>query len=304
MASIETINLTHLIGRQIGTAILVKELARGASAVVFVGYQRTLRRQIAIKLLPRSLLTPFAAESFQQEAEAAALLSHPNIIPVYEVGEVEDLLFLAMQLVRGRSLLDLIKMARNHVVPSRRFVPLQVTIELMTHLLDALDYAHREGIVHRDIKPANILIEAHTKRPLIADFGIATTNHTPEQEVSKVMGTPNYMAPEQIVNGPVDGRADIYATGMVLFEMLVATLPVPRCRSVGELFKLRLQLKERFFQKRPSELNPMLTKEMDGIVFKALAHDPERRYATCGEFRDALEGYRAHQLRTHFSEKQ
>jgi serine/threonine-protein kinase len=291
VASIETINLDNLIGREVGTSTLVKELARGASAVVFVAYQRTLKRQIAVKLLPRSLLNPFAVECFRQEAEASAFLSHPNIISVYEAGETEDFLFIAMQLVKGRSVLDLIKMARNYVLPSRRFLPIKTTIEITGRVLDALDYAHREGIVHRDIKPANVLIETHTKRPLIADFGIATTTRAQQQDLSKIAGTPTYMASEQILNKPVDGRVDIYAVGTVLFEMLVTNLPMPRCRSMGELFQQRLHLKERFFKKKPSELNPMLHRDMDEIVFRALAHDPDKRYATCGEFREALEAY-------------
>lgn len=292
MASIGTMNLDNLIGREVGTSILVKELARGASAVVFVAYQRTLKRQIAVKLLPRSLLTPFAVECFRQEAEASGFLSHPNIISVYEAGETEDFLFLAMQLVKGRSLLDLIKMARNHVLPSRRFLPIKTTIEITARVLDALDYAHREGIVHRDIKPANVLIETHTKRPLIADFGIATTTRAQHQDSLKIAGTPTYMAPEQILSNPVDGRVDMYAVGIVLFEMLVSNLPMPRYRSMGELFQQRLRLKERFFKKKPSELNPMLHRDMDEIVFRALAHDPDNRYATCGKFREALEAYR------------
>ena len=298
MTSIKELNFDHLIGQEVGTSTLLKELARGGMAAIFIAYQRTLKRQIAVKILPKSLLTPLAAELFQQEAESAAILSHPNIVTIYEVGEVEDFLFITMQLVKGRSLFDYIAMARKHVLPSKRILPLKATIKLITDVLDALDYAHSQDIIHRDIKPANILIEAHTKRPIVSDFGLATTTRGSEQDSSVITGTPTYMAPEQILNDPSDGRTDIYATGVMLFEMLVSRLPLPKYSTAMELLKMRLKLKERLFQKKPSEMNPMLTREMDDIVFKAIAHDPENRYATCREFLEAIKVYRDHHIKT------
>ncbi len=298
MTSIKELNFDHLIGQEVGTSTLLKELARGGMAAIFIAYQRTLKRQIAVKILPKSLLTPLAAELFQQEAESAAILSHPNIVTIYEVGEVEGFLFITMQLVNGRSLFDYITMARKHVLPSKRILPLKATIKIITDVLDALDYAHSQDIIHRDIKPANILIEAHTKRPIVSDFGLATTTRGSEQDSSVITGTPTYMAPEQILNDPSDGRTDIYATGVMLFEMLVSRLPLPKYSTAMELLKMRLKLKERLFQKKPSEMNPMLTREMDDIVFKAIAHDPENRYATCREFLEAIKVYRDHHIKT------
>ena len=298
MTSIKELNFDHLIGQEVGTSTLLKELARGGMAAIFIAYQRTLKRQIAVKILPKSLLTPLAAELFQQEAESAAILSHPNIVTIYEVGEVEGFLFITMQLVNGRSLFDYITMARKHVLPSKRILPLKATIKIITDVLDALDYAHSQDIIHRDIKPANILIEAHTKRPIVSDFGLATTTRGSEQDSLMVSGTPTYMAPEQILNDPSDGRTDIYATGVMLFEMLVSRLPLPKYSTAMELLKMRLKLKERLFQKKPSEMNPILTREMDDIVFKATAHDPENRYATCREFLEAIKVYRDHHIKT------
>ena len=108
MESIRNLNFDNFIGQKVGTATLLKEYARGGKAVIFVAYQRSLKRQIAVKILPKSLLTPLAAERFQQEAEAAAILSHPNIVPIYEVGDTEDFLFFTMQLVKGRPISDYI----------------------------------------------------------------------------------------------------------------------------------------------------------------------------------------------------
>ncbi len=298
MTSIKELNFDHLIGQEVGTSTLLKELARGGMAAIFIAYQRTLKRQIAVKILPKSLLTPLAAELFQQEAESAAILSHPNIVTIYEVGEVEGFLFITMQLVNGRSLFDYITMARKHVLPSKRILPLKATIKIITDVLDALDYAHSQDIIHRDIKPANILMEAHTKRPIVSDFGLATTTRGSEQDSSVITGTPTYMSPEQILNDPSDGRTDIYATGVMLFEMLVSRLPLPKYSTAMELLKMRLKLKERLFQKKPSEMNPILTREMDDIVFKAIAHDPENRYATCREFLEAIKVYRDHHIKT------
>jgi len=225
MKSIEDLKLDHLIGQEVGTATILKELARGGSAVVFIAFQRTLKRQIALKVLPKSLITPETAERFQMEAEAAAILSHPNIIPIYEVGETEDFLFFAMQLIQGRPLSHYIEAAQRHVLPTRRILQVATTISIMNKVLDALDYAHSQNIVHRDIKPSNVLIESRSKRPIILDFGIAKVSHGIDQLSSMIQGTPVYMPPEQIRNEEVDGRADIYASGVMLFEMRVAKLP-------------------------------------------------------------------------------
>ena len=297
MTSIRELDLDHLLGKEVGTATILKELARGGSAVVFIAYQRTLRRQIALKILPKSLLTHETAQRFQQEAESAAILSHPNIIQIYEVGENDDFLFIAMQLVQGRSLADYIRAARKHVLPSRRVLPAKATVNIITKVLDALDYAHHQDTIHRDIKPGNILIETHSKRPIVVDFGIAKVSRGPDQESSMILGTPIYMAPEQMLNEHVDGRADIYAAGVMLFEMLVSSLPLPTWNSHLELLQMKLQQKDQLFQGKPSEINKTIHPEMDGIVLKAISFDPEMRFATCREFLDRLQEYQASYLR-------
>ncbi len=291
MASITELTFDHLVGQEVGTAVLLKELARGGMAVIFTAYQKTLKRPIAVKILPKSLLARSSAELFQQEAESAAILSHPNIIPIYEVGETEDFLFFTMQLVRGLPLSQIIKRMKRHVLPSRRLFHTTEAIRILTSVLDALDYAHREGIIHRDIKPANVLIETHTNRPIITDFGIAKVLRGPEVNAPKIIGTPIYMAPEQITGGPVDGRADIYTLGVTLFELLVTNLPLPRYDTTLDLLKMKIMLKDRLFQTKPSAINPLIDPEMDAIISRAVAYDPENRYASCREFMRSLESY-------------
>lgn len=297
MVSIKNLNFDHLIGQKVGTVTLLKELARGGMAVIFVAYQRSLKRQIAVKILPKSILTPSTAELFQREAESAAILSHPNIVPIYEIGDTEDFLFFTMQLINGKPLSNYIKMTRKHILPSKRVLPLKETIKIITSVLDALDYAHSQDIVHRDIKPANILIETHTNRPIITDFGIVKLSREPNVKSEMILGTPVYMAPEQILGDHVDGRADIYAVGMILFEMLVSNLPLPKVRTPKELLGTKLLLKDRLFQKRPSEMNPNIDKEMEEIVLKALSFYPEKRYATSREFLQHLEQYQDSYIR-------
>lgn len=298
MVSLGKLKFDHLIGQKVGSAILLKELARGEMGVVFLAFQKTLKRQIAVKILPKSIITTAHAEFFRQEAEAAAILSHPNIIPIYEVGITEDFLFFTMLLVKGQSLFFYLKRSKKHVLPSRRILPLSTTLNIIINVLDALDYAHSQDIVHRDIKPANILIEGHTKRPIITDFGVAKVSKGLEPKLPGILGTPKYVPPEQILNQGVDGRADIYAIGTMLFEMLVSVLPWPKdVDSVSKLLDSKLKLKDEFFQKKPSEMNPVVHKEMDEIVFKALYFDPEKRYANCREFLDLLKGYQDHHLK-------
>ena len=291
MKSIKEINTDHLIGQDVGTCTILRELARGGMAIVFIAYQRTLKRQIAIKILPKALITSTTIQFFHQEAEAAAILSHPNIIPIYEIGETKDFLFFTMQLIHGQPLSYFIKKAKINIIPSKRLLPLKVTLLTCIKILNALDYAHSQDIVHRDIKPGNILIEKNSNRPIIMDFGIAKISRGPSSDSSMLLGTPTYIAPEQILKKEVDGRADIYAIATMLFEMITPKLPFPEARTVIDLLNKKIILKNDYFQKKPSELNPNLNKNMDKIIFKALSFNPERRFKTCLEFSKYLKWY-------------
>ncbi|MGD9259748.1 MAG: serine/threonine-protein kinase, partial [Desulfobacterales bacterium] len=291
MNSIQNLDTNHLVGRTIGTSTILKELARGGMAIVFIAFQRTLKRQIAVKLLPKDDLTPENVELFQSEAEAAAILSHPSIIQIYDVGETEDFLYFTMQLVRGNTLGELLKRSKKQILPSKRLFSLKKTIQLTNQILDALDHAHNYDIIHLDIKPDNILIENHTKRPLISDFGIAKVLRGEDHWGQFVRGSPLYMAPEQILGPTIDGRTDVYAVGTMLFQMLVPDLPIKKYNSHESLLEHKLLDRNGIFLKNPSELNSLLHPEMDRIVYKALAYDPDQRYPTCRDFMKELQWY-------------
>jgi len=291
VVSLKTMDFDSLIGQTVGTSVLLRKLDSGSMSVVFVAFQKSLKRQIAVKILPKALLTPKILEFFHQEAEAAAFLSHPCIIPVYEVGQTDDFLYFTMQLIKGKSLAHHIREARKNVLPSRRTLPVRTSLKIIVKILDALDYANNTGIVHRDIKPGNILIESHSQRPVITDFGVARSYGGSTDNSRMLVGTPTYMAPEQIVSGMVDGSADVYATGVMLFEMLAGGLPYPPYDSVKKLLKIKLRLQDRLFHKKPSQINPAVDQALDEIVFKAVAFDKETRYATCGNFARDIEQY-------------
>ena len=291
MNSIESQNATQFIGRQVGTATILKELARGGMAIVFIAYQRTLKRQIAVKVLPIKNLSQQKVEFFQTEAEAAAILSHPNIIQIYEVGETRDFLFFTMQLVQGTTLSNILKNAKKQILPSKRILPLKQSIKIIIQVLDALDYAHQQNIIHMDIKPENILVERHTNRPLISDFGIARVMRGKDHDTQTTGGSPLYMAPEQIIGATVDGRTDIYAAGIMLFQMLVPALPMPSFDSYESLLEHKLLNKSGLFLQEPSKINPILEKQMDEIVRTATAYEPEKRYPTCKDFIKDLQWY-------------
>lgn len=291
MGSIKKMDLNHLIGQKVGSSTLIKEIARGNMGAVFLGYQGSLKRQIAVKVLPKSIITERNAKTFQQEAELAAILSHPNIIPVYEVGDAGDFLFLAMQLVKGKTLSYYIQRQRKNILPSKRTLPLDTTFKVIISILNALDYAHHQSIIHRDVKPGNILVEEYDKRPIIVDFGLAKVIRRSDDTPAVIVGTPLYMAPEQILKPEVDGRADIYAAATMLFEMLIPTPLFPGIRSSKELIKMKIEKKDKLFDKMPSEINPNLDKEIDLILSKALTFKPENRYASCHELCKELEQY-------------
>jgi serine/threonine protein kinase len=288
---IRNFDFDPLIGQQVGTSVLLRKLDQGSMSVVFVAFQKSLKRQIAVKILPKTFLTPKIAEMFHQEAQAAAFLSHPCIIPVYEVGEAEDFLFFTMQLVRGKSLAHFLRRARKNVLPSKRTMPLKESLKIIVKVLDALDYANGLGIIHRDIKPGNILIEDHSQRPLITDFGVARSYEGSGKDARVMVGTPTYMPPEQIISGVVDSSADVYATGVMLFEMVAGRLPYPPYDSALKLLKIKLRLQDRLFQKKPSQINPAVNQTLDNIIAKAVAFNKDNRYSNCREFAQDIESY-------------
>jgi eukaryotic-like serine/threonine-protein kinase len=170
------INTKAFIGRELGTVTLLKVLGQGANGVVFAAFQRTLKRQVAVKVLPKSeALRQTSRELFLQEAEMVAALNHPNIIPIFEMGEAADCYYQVMQLVQGSDLETIIEKRLNNPLPTRRSLSVADSLNIMAQVLDGLGYAHDEGVIHQDIKPSNTLIEERSRRPLIADFGIATT---------------------------------------------------------------------------------------------------------------------------------
>ena len=303
MASLKKTDLSNLIGQKVGSSTLLKEIARGNMGAVFLGYQGSLKRQIAVKVLPKSIITPLKARLFQREAELAAGLTHPNIIPVYEVGDAGEFLFILMQLVKGKPLSYYIEKSRKNILPSKRTLPLAKTFNIIISILNALDYAHSQSVIHRDIKPANILIDSYDNRPVLVDFGLARVSQKAEKADSIIVGTPLYIAPEQIFEPEADSRVDIYSTGAVLFEMLAPTPLFPEIHSAREFIKMKIGLKDKLYVKKPSEVNPELNKKIDPVILKALAFKPENRYATCREFREQLEQYSKHYLMNKESEK-
>lgn len=291
MATISSTDLLRYVGTNIGTVTLVKLLGQGSMGAVFVGYQTTLKRQVAVKILPKSLAnSPKAQKMFRDEAETIGILNHPNIVPVYEMGETGDFFFQIMQLIAGNDLRTLIGRVRKHPVPTKRILPFSETIHYLCQVLDALDYAHDEGVFHQDIKPANILIDDRFKRPIVADFGIARTIWAEYSASSSLFGTPLYISPEQAARSETDGRTDMYAVGVILMEMVAGLLPV-RSESPADMVQRKKNDPDSFFTARPSELNPAIDRELESIIGTATASLPTNRFADCLEFKVELETY-------------
>jgi len=289
MATLASIDLSQFIGASVGTVTLVKLLGRGSMGAVFIGYQATLKRQVAVKILPKSLASSTRAQQmFRDEAETVGILNHPNIVPVYEMGETSEFFFQVMQLVAGHDLRTIISKARKHPVPTRRILPVPDSIRSLCQVLDALGYAHEEGVFHQDIKPANILVDDRSKRPLVADFGIARTIWAEYSPTQAQFGTPLYMSPEQASRSAIDGRTDIYSVGVMLMEMTAGFLPTRKEPPVDMIKRKRTE-PDTFFTAKPSEINPSISSELEAIIVKAMAAHPENRFADCLEFKTALE---------------
>jgi serine/threonine-protein kinase len=275
-------NWESFIGRELGNVTLIRELGRGVMGVVFVAFQKTLKRQVAVKVLAKSgENSQLARELFRDEGEVVAVLSHPNISPIFEMGEADDCFYQVMQLVDGIDLRSMLKRLPKHPIPSKRLMPLDEAISIIMQIADALGYAHEEGVVHQDIKPANILIETRSNRPLVADFGIARAFGGEYKSEGLIVGSPLYMSPEQAMGKTTDGRADIYSLGVMLFEMSAGRLPVRLDDKVEMILERKKYAPDTFFTKLPSQMSPRIEGPLEKIILRATAAMVEQRYQNC-----------------------
>ena len=265
------------VGTELAGYRIESLLGVGGMSVVYLAEDLRLKRKVALKLLASSLAGDESfRERFLHESELAASIDHPNIVPIYEAGTTEELLYIAMRYVEGRDLKE--RLQRGRLDPSD-------AIGVVAQVASALDAAHARGLVHRDVKPSNVLLDTGARPDgadhiYLADFGI--TRRVSEApgigEYGSLMGTPDYVAPEQIAGEEVDGRADVYSLGCVLYECLVGTPPFRRDSELAVVFA-QLEVEPPV----PSELRPELPAALDAVIARALAKEPEERYPTCRE---------------------
>jgi len=270
--------MTELNNTNLGPYQITELIRHGGMASVHKAYQPSLDRFVAVKVLFHSGDPQFAVR-FKREARAVAQLQHPNIVQIYDYGEQESLLYLAMQYIEnGRALNDMM----GQPMPPVR------ALQLIIRVLDALAYAHDRGIIHRDIKPANILMPAPTW-PMLADFGIARlggdNNHNTHLTLpGTAIGTPAYMAPEQAAGDSVDARSDLYALGVVLYELVTGRVPFNATTPMVVMLKHIYEPPP-----APRSLNPSLPALVETAVLRALAKEPLQRYQSAAEMSEALE---------------
>jgi serine/threonine-protein kinase len=259
----------------VGRYEVVSELGQGAMGIVYKARDPKINRFLAIKTIRFS--DEFEAEKirevkdrFMREAQIAGRLAHPAIVAVYDVGEDYDLTYMAMEFLEGESL--------QKYCRKGSLLPLRKVLFVVAEVALALDYAHRQGVIHRDIKPANIMVLKDGKVK-VTDFGIAKAVSSSQTKSGIVLGTPNYMSPEQINGHDLDGRSDIFSLGVVFFELLTGVLPF-HGKNLTNLFYQITQVKH----SSPREFNPKIPNPVEQIMDKALSKDPEQRFQTCSDF--------------------
>src|SRR5438552_4230395 len=263
-----------LVGRVFSNRYEIQsEIAQGGMAEVYLARDQLLNRPVAMKaLFPEYAREPSFVERFRREAQAAANLNHPNIVAIYDWGQEDGTYFIVMEYVEGRALRDLIR-SEAPLDPNQ-------AAEITAEIASALAFAHRNGVVHRDVKPGNVLL-TQSGTVKVTDFGIARAGTSDGlTQTGSVMGTATYFSPEQAQGLPVDGRSDVYALGVVLYEMVTGVAPFTAESPVSVAYK-----HVREDPVPPSERNPDVPPDLEQIILTALAKLPENRYQTADDMR-------------------
>lgn len=269
--------MEDLTGKQFGPYQIVAPLGKGGMATVYKAYQPGMERYVAVKVLPRYFAhDPQLAGRFQQEAKVLASLQHPHILPIFDFGEAHDHTYIVMPFIKNGTLADWLQ---------GQPLPLPEIQRIITQVADALDYAHGQGLIHRDVKPSNILMDERGNC-LLSDFGIVKLLEGSAEftTASSTVGTPKYMSPEQGLGDPLDRRSDVYALGVILYEMNTGRAPFDAETPMAMMFKhVNASLPA------PRQVNPDLPVAIEEVIQKALAKNPDDRYATTKEMAQALQ---------------
>lgn len=264
---------------RLGKYEVTEVLGKGAMGVVYKAFDPNIRRTVALKTIRKELIddddrAATMLARFKNEAQAAGRLSHPGIVAVYEYGEERDLAYIAMEYVQGNPL-------REYFNRGTRFED-RDAVSIMAQLLDALAYAHEQGVYHRDVKPANLIVMTNG-RLKVADFGIARIDSSNLTQIGAIMGTPGYMAPEQYAGADVDWRADVFSAGVVFYQLLTGVKPFAgSAESIA--YKVCYETPP-----TPSEVDPeRIQAKYDAVVMRAMAKKAEARFPTAQSFRTAV----------------
>jgi serine/threonine protein kinase len=268
--------------RHIGKYVVKRELGRGGMGAVYLAEQPGLGREVAVKeLILNSTADPTALTRFLQEAQVMARTSHPNLVQVHDLEEVGDAKFIILEFVKGRSLRDMLRGGA---------IPLPQVFAVMHGILQGLNYAHRHNIVHRDMKPENVLI-SDDGEVKVADFGIARLTDdsgggSTATKTGTTVGTPQYMSPEQVASSKVDGRSDLYSSGIMLYEAICGRPPFTAGEGDGPFTLMAKHVQAP--PPPPAIHRPDVDPELEEVILKSLEKDPEHRYQTGDEFDRAL----------------
>ncbi|HYT81870.1 MAG TPA: serine/threonine-protein kinase [Gemmatimonadales bacterium] len=266
--------------RRLGKYELHTLIGEGAMGIVWKAYDTVLRRYVALKLLSSNFRkTRDMQERFLREARAAGAIQHPNIVTVYDLGEAEGQLFIAMEFVEGRDLSD--------VIALRDPLALERKLDIVIEMLEGLHYAHQRGVIHRDVKPSNVRVMPDGRVKLM-DFGIARLQSADVSGGAAIVGTPTYMAPEQITNGAITAATDVFAVGCLLYELLSYQKPFQGESVHGVLYQVLTT-----DAKPLRTLAPSIPAALERVVAKAMNKAPQDRYETAGQMQNTLLGIRA-----------